>query len=162
MSNICVYIHMDRYLRQWFINERGSDPVVLQKGSVESSILKLFLRRIHEGETPVVKSPDTVSVVIPSFKLRDPAIHNYLPPRAERLFCSFVRKRFDMELLQDLIEFPVEGEDLQDLIYAWMESHGMEIDEINFMAVKKRFDRKRQLYKMAERQRQRRRQQKKQ
>lgn len=74
----------DPYLKQWFINEHGgNDPVNLVRGSAESNILKLFLKKRPDDVRPELPAPDALAIFAPSFKKQDPRVFNYLPHSAK-------------------------------------------------------------------------------
>ena len=61
MSEICIYIKMPSYLRQWLIHRHGgSEPVQLVRGSAESDFLKsqppsyLMVSCSHENRRVIV------------------------------------------------------------------------------------------------------------
>lgn len=154
MEPIFIYIHLDDYLAQWFINDQGGKyPVVLKRGSVESMILESFLTKQPEDIPQQIESnnPDAVKIAIPFFKSKDVNFFNYLPKRAENLLVATIRNRFDVELWTKLHKFSSLIKRQDDLIYAFMESHGIEINEKNWCAIAKRYQRKRTVYRINER-----------
>ena len=136
MDPIFIYIHLDDYLAQWFINDQGGKyPVELKRGSVESIILESFLAKQPEDipQQTEANNPDAVKIAIPFFKSKDVNYFNYLPKRAEDLLVTSIINRQD------------------ELIYAFMESHGIEINEKNWCTIAKRYQRKRTVYRINER-----------
>ena len=82
MDPIFIYIHLDDYLAQWFINDQGGKyPVELKRGSVESNILETFLAKQPEDipQQTEANNPDAVKIAIPFFKSKDVQYFNYLP-----------------------------------------------------------------------------------
>lgn len=133
---------MAPYLSQWFVNEHGgSVPVRLVRGSVESKTLELFLTRRPEGVPVQAGGEGMTAIVIPSFRSRPAQTYNYLPPKARQALLSLVTSRFDVQLWNDLHRFGNIGKQQKELIYAWMEAHGMEPDARNWDAVAKRYQR---------------------
>ena len=57
-----------------------------------------------------------------------------------------IRNRFDRELWNDLHNFGRIGKRQDELIYAWMEKHGIEMTETNWNAIAKRYQRQRNIY----------------
>ena len=80
MAEICIYIPLEPYLRDWFIHLHGGNyPVRLMRGCAESDVLAKALMRQPEGE-PIPKPEEgDVAIVIPQFRHRDPVYFNYLP-----------------------------------------------------------------------------------
>lgn len=148
MSQFCIYLKLEPYLRDWFINDCGGGvPVHLRKGSAESDILLCFLQK-QPSSTPDLPSDEDVAIFIPTFKDKDPRVYNYLGASGKRALKRCIKTRFDVELWRDLQKFAMfKGHLKQDLIYAWMETHHIEINETNWCAIDKCYYRKRRLYK---------------
>lgn len=96
-------------------------------------------------------NPDAVKIAIPFFKSKDVNYFNYLPKRAEDLLVATIRNRFDVELWTTLHKFTSIINRQDELIYAFMESHGIEINEKNWCTIAKRYQRKRTVYRINER-----------
>lgn len=146
MSDICIHIELDPYLRQWFIHDFGGEPVVLGRASIESKILETFLIETPHNASPELPGENTVAIRIPTFRYKDAATHNYLPVAAREALKETIRNRFDVELFNDLHTFGRIGKRLDNVVYAWMEAHGIENNETNWNAVTKRYQRERRYY----------------
>lgn len=147
MCQICLYIPLEDYLAQWFIHEHGGEvPVRLIRGSVESKILEVFLTHWPEDRLPDTAGDGKLAIVIPSFRNRPPEVFNYLPQRALSSLLSIIRNRFDIQLWSDLHHFGKISKRQDELIYAWMEKHGIEMTETNWNAIAKRYQRQRNVY----------------
>ena len=49
MSDLCIYLPLEDYLAQWFVNEHGGErPVHLLRGSIESKALETYLEKLPE------------------------------------------------------------------------------------------------------------------
>lgn len=152
MSNFCIYIQLDPYLAQWFIHDHGgSQPVQLTKASVESKILEVYIAKRPANVPPEINPPGKVAIAIPCFRLRPPETYNFLPNRAVAALIDCIRNRFDLELWTDLHHFGKIGRRQDELIYAWMEKHGIEQTEANWNAIAKRYQRQREIYRKRER-----------
>lgn len=139
-----VYIPLEPYLAQWFIHHHGGmSPVQLRRGSSDSDILEVFLTRRPADAVPERDTSGMVPVIIPSFRFKPAEYYNYLPPAAVDAFVRNVRTQFDVEMWSDLYRFGHIGKRKDHLIYAWMESHGIEATETNWNAIAKRYQRKR-------------------
>lgn len=148
MSNVIIYLNgVEPYLKQWFINEHGgNDPVNLVRGSAESNILKLFLKKRPDDVLPESPLPDALAIFAPSFKKQDPRTYNYLPHSAKVALHQCIKNRFDVQMWHDLHRFGNVGKQNDELVYAWMEAHGIELSERNWNAIVKRYQRKRNIY----------------
>lgn len=154
MEHVFLYIHLDDYLAQWFIYEQGGKyPVELTRGSIECNILEQFL--ISQPKNAAISTEadnrNAVKIVLPSFRHKDTRYFNYLPKRAVSLLINCIRNRFDVDLWNSLHKFPSLLCRQDELIYSFMESHGIEINDKNWAAIAKRYQRKRKLYLLNER-----------
>ena len=63
MSDICLYIPLEDYLADWFVNEQGGNrPVRLMRGSIESALLEQFLQTPPQDLYVAIASPLFISV----------------------------------------------------------------------------------------------------
>ena len=146
MSNFCVFLKMEPYLQQWYIHKcGGQNPVQLSRGCSESDILQCYLTKLPEGESPQLKPKDgEIAIEIPFFKTKDPRTYNYLRPHAKQALYNCIKNQFDVELWLDLSKLEnLLSSQKQGLIYAWMETHGIECTETNWCTIDKSFYRKR-------------------
>lgn len=149
-----IYIKLDSYLAQWFVNEQGGDiPVKLIRGSVESAILEQFLQRQPDDLPIDTSASGKLPIIIPCFKHKPPEKFFYLPPKAEDLLVSSIRNRFDICLWQTLHRFENMLGRQDELIFAFMEKHGIEVNDTNWNAIAKRYQRMRNKYLNSQRQR---------
>lgn len=146
MSEVLIHLKLDNYLAQWLINESGGVPVVFKKHSVENDILccnlkerPLFGRKDKPGE-------GKLPIALPYFKDRDPRKYCFLSKPARLALTECIRSRFVMELWKDLHRFGNIGKRKQDLIWAWMDAHGIEMTETNWNTIAKIYKRKRDIY----------------
>lgn len=148
MSQFTIHIPMDDYLAQWFVNEQGGKlPVTLGYGSIESKILEVYLIKLPHDVEPDFGGEGKVPVYIPTFRNRPAEVYNYLPKSAVAAFVDAVRHRFDIALWNDIHPFTKMGvQRIDELIYAFMEKHAIEMNESNWNAIAKRFQRQRKLY----------------
>ena len=147
MSQFCIYIDVEPYLAQWFINSHGgSTPVELERASVESKILEVFLTKQPPEHEPEIFEKQKVAIYIPTFRNRPAAVYNYLPRRAQAALLLSIRNRFDVQLWNDLHHFGAIGQRQDELIYAWMEKTGIDLTEVNWNAIAKRYQRQRNIY----------------
>ena len=147
MSRICIYITLEDYLAQWFIHEHGGEvPVHLVRGSVESKILEVYLTHRPQDLLPDTATDGKLAIAIPSFRNRPPEVFNFLPKYAMASLLNIIRNRFDIQLWNDLHHFGKITKRKDELIYAWMEKHGIEITETKWNAIAKRYQRQSNVY----------------
>lgn len=152
MSDFTLSFQCEDYLRQWCIDDAGgSSPVRLRKNSPESNCLQFCLRPKSkaEPEPEIIGIP--LVIYIPTFRLKNPEVYNHITNVGRKAFISILKKRFDVQLWSDLHAIQNFGIPKEDLIYAWMDSHGIEPTEKNFCAVAKRLQRIRERVLNAER-----------
>lgn len=138
---------MPQYLWQWTRNRYGNCPVMPAKGSPISSFLRSFLR--HRNLRPEEEAflqarndgeiAQSYTFIVPSFPGRDPDYYNYLSPIAESQLRDLLRDLFDAELFADLSRFSTSRKQGVNIIYSWLDTHGIEPTEQNYMAVAKRY-----------------------
>ncbi|MBD5273404.1 MAG: hypothetical protein HDS36_00855 [Bacteroides sp.] len=151
MPEITLSIPCEAYLSQWFLNDSGgAQPIRLRKFSPEHHLLRVLLVNKNlsnlsrnpaiVGQTECAHNPK-LEIIIPSFKGMPPEIYNHITPRGEKVFTDLLRKRFDLELFQDMIPVLQYAPRRDELIWAWMESHNIEPTETNYLAIDKRLQR---------------------
>lgn len=142
-----IYLKMEPYLAEWYINENeGEHPIHLQRGSVESDIVSLFLMRRPKDKEPDLGQDANIRIVIPYFKNRDPQYFNYLPERAKTALVKTIYTRFVVQLWQDLHKVENLSGIITEIIYGWMEMHGITPTPENCETLRQCYYRKRKLY----------------
>ena len=149
MSEICIYVKLPTYIKQWFVNLHGGEPVHLARGSAESEIVKRFITKLPENTMPQVREEGDTAICIPTYKNGpDPRYYNYMPRAPMKLLVSTINTTFRIQLHRELSCFFCKPNvELQDLIYSWMEQNGIEATETNWCAVSKVYQRMRESYK---------------
>lgn len=147
MQSILLYIDIEPYLAQWYVNEQGGEiPVKPARGSIEAAILETFLQQPPVTIKVMPPQQGQLAIALPDSKLKPPQTFHYLPPRACSLLLSTLRNRFDLALWTTLHKFSSVFHRQDDLIYAFMEKNGIEPTETNWNAIAKRYQRKRNYY----------------
>ena len=147
-----LYLELEDYLAQWFINDMGGEnPVRLIRGCMEWGLLEQFLRTPPAGYEPCIVGEGFVCIVLPNFRSKDTRSNFYLPPKATEALKACIRNRFDIEMWNALHRFDAIFQRQDNLIYAFMEKHNIEQTEKNWNAIAKRYQRKRDIYKRIER-----------
>lgn len=151
----CIYLELEPYLKEWLINECGGrTPVYFPKLSVENRILETFLIKLPPNASPDLSNSSNVAVAIPKFKNSDPATYNYLPVYAKKELKNTIRNRFIIELWRNLHHYGHIGKRRDHLIYGFMESHGIEINDTNYNTIAKIYLRQHRAYLARERRKQ--------
>ena len=137
---------MQPWLKQWLINEQGQEPIRFLRNSTENDILQLYLKLLPKDAEPDLPDKSTVAIVLPHFKKKDVRVYNYLDKHGKTVLRNCIRSRMVLAMWNDLSQFGNIGKRKQDLIWAWMEANGIELDETNFCALQKIYQRRRKAY----------------
>ena len=148
MSEIVIHLQLEPYLAQWLINAHDSLPVEFPRNSAENDILEIYLIRTPPFPASNEPGENTVPIAVPFFKSKDVRGKKYLPLAARNTLKRCIRNRFVIQLWSDLFRFGYIGKQKQDLIWAWMDAHGIEATETNWNTIAKIYDRKRRAYNM--------------
>ncbi len=138
---MCIYLPLEEYLAEWLRHETGcGDVVQLIRGSQESEIVKLFITirpegvPVENGNEPAPEGQVVVPIVIPEQKSKPTMFYNYLMPAAKDALVDCIRSQFKIQLFHDLHRVQCIGKRQDNLIYAWLEQHGMSIDRWDTVA----------------------------
>ena len=146
-TEVLLYVKFEPYLAQWLINDNGgTTPIVFRKYSIENRILRSFLTPLPPNAAPNLRTENSVPVVIPEYPGGDPANVNYLPVAAMKMLHDAIRERFLIELWTSLHQFGHIGKRRQDLVIAWMDVHGIEVNDTNFNTILKIYQRQHKSY----------------
>ena len=145
MSQFMIHLQLEDYLVQWLHHEYG-DPIVFPRNSAENDVIELGITTLPKDTAPNLPSDGNVAIQLPTFKYKDTRNKNFLPKKGRNALKRCIRARFQICLWQDLHKFGNIGEQKQDLIYVWMEAHGIEATETNFNTISKIYQRKRESY----------------
>ena len=146
MSEEIVYVKLDSYLAQWLVHEHGGTPVVFPKNSYENDVLEVSLSTKPKDAVDDEPGEGKVPIAVPYFKNKNVRFNNYLPKSGQIAMQKSIRQRFVMALWQDLHKFGNIGKQRQELIYAWMEAHEIELTESNWNTIAKIYQRRQDVY----------------
>lgn len=145
-----VFLSLEPYLAQWFINDCGGEvPVRLKRGSAECDILEALLQTPPKdgSYTPQLAPMEgQVEIVLPNFKRKDTRYYYYLSPRAAVVLHACIRNRFNVQLWKDLHTIGNVTKRNDIAISTWMKAHNIEDDEKNWNTIAKILQRKRAVY----------------
>lgn len=141
-----LHLDIEDYLAQWLIHDQGGEnPIKLKRGSVEKLILEQFLQPLSDSPEETA-SNGGVDIIIPNLPFRTAPQGYFLPPKATAALVRCIRNRFDVVLWDALHRVSPYFQRQDELIYAFMEKHGIELTEQNWNAIAKRYQRKRTYY----------------
>ena len=141
-----IYLKAEPYLAD-FLHHCFGNPVQLERDSPESRIIRQYITKTPQGQTPDLGKEANLSVVLPVFKEADPRVYNYLGKQAQKTLLESFDQVFEMCLMKEVgaLENYRRGT-ISSLIYAWMEKHGIEDNETNWYTISKKYYRMREKY----------------
>lgn len=171
MSAFCIYLTLPKYLAQWYAYEcrrhqfieedicpkepyEPLNPVEPIRGSQESRILEQFLQKQPSAVPDPIPEGATIAIAIPYFRDKDPRVYNYLGEHAKRVLAKAISERFKREMWDELhcfLSYLRQRERKDELIYCFMENHGIELNETNWLAIDKIYQRARDVYRTTNR-----------
>ena len=138
---------MPSYLSQWLINRHGgAAPITLVRGSIESKLLQRVTVQLPPGTPPAKMEEGEVAIVIPYNKYHDPRTYNHITDTGKRCMVQMFKNSFDIELWNFLNDFGAIGKKQKDLIYLFMEQHGIVEDGTCWDSIAKIYQRMRNIY----------------
>ncbi|MDR2913413.1 MAG: hypothetical protein LBV74_01025 [Tannerella sp.] len=145
-SSPCINLKVKPYLASFITNLYG-DPVNLDKDSPESRILRKFIRKSPEGETPEPEESANLTVLLPYFKEADPRVYNHLPTSGKKLLEESFHQILVRNMLDEIgnLDTYFSGK-ISSLVEAWMEKHGIEYSETNWNTISQKYYRLRKKY----------------
>lgn len=146
MSQFSVYIQAPDYLDQWLRHEYW-DPetsrVVFPRGSAPRAVLYSVLRKAPRNWRPPSDTARLLPVEVPTFKGINPSTFNYLRPTGQAALVSTCKKLFRAMLFKELHVLFDHEVQITDVIYDFMDSHGIERTERNWEAIRQMYARMR-------------------
>ena len=141
MSQFSVFIKAPDYLHQWLSHDfwdADSGRVVFPQGSAPRAVLKSLLRSKPKGWT----QGDTIGLLpveVPSFKGLNPAKFNYLSKDGQAALVAACKDLFQATMYLEL--HPLFSHDVQitNVIYDFMDRHGIDRDPKNWEAIRQMY-----------------------
>lgn len=143
MSRFTIYIQAPAYLDQWLRHhywDEETQRVVFQRGSAPQAVLYSLLRQPPRGylEKP---DPALLPVEVPTFKGINPATRNYLSEDARAALVSACKKLFRATLYNELHPLFFHDVQITNIIYDFMDRHGIERTETNWETIRQMYAR---------------------
>lgn len=151
MSQYSIRLKLPKYLGDWLRHEfwdYGTERVIFPKGSAEHTVLGLFVGKcpVHGPVAVADDNSDGVPIAIPTFPGKNPDTYNYLTPVGENALKSTIKRRFRYMLWSELHVVFNANVQITDIIYAFMEKHGISDDEKNWETIRQMYARMRKAY----------------
>lgn len=141
MSQFTIYIQAPAYLAQWLRHhywDEETKRVVFQRGSAPQAVLYSLLRQPPRGyqEKP---DPALLPVEVPFFKGINPATRNYLSESGRTALVSACKRLFRSQMYMELCELFDHDVQITDIIYDFMDKHGIERTETNWESIRQMY-----------------------
>lgn len=147
MSQFNIYLdEVPDYLDQWMRHDLWNpvtERVEFERGSAPHAILAAFLTKAPANAVDVADRDKLLPVEVPTFKGINPETRNYLPKRGRDLLLSSCKNIFKALLDSELGAFYSMDIQITDLVYAFMEKHGIDPTEKNWETIRQMFSRMR-------------------
>lgn len=144
MSSFVIYLRLEKYLSQWLVHALGN-PVRFPAQSNENAVIRRFLQRLPSGQKPELMVDGLTPVVIPDSKAKDPAVYNYLGPRAKEAIIEAIEDLFRRNMWAELGEMSFDQSiGVNKMVAAWCEMHGIDDDFVE--TVRQKYYRMRNAY----------------
>lgn len=145
MSKFTFSLVLPCWLAQWYIHKcGGSLPVRLPKGSHESFLVQRLSVRKSEAIGVDIAAPGAIEIEIPDNKFKPADVYCCLPLRAKLTLIKSISEYFNLCIAEDLVTHLFPACLKKDLIEAWMENNGIEVNDTNYSGVEKRYRRLRE------------------
>lgn len=145
MSQYTLYIKAPEYLAQWLRHDywdEESRRVVFPRGSAPRAVLQSLLRKPPRNHYEA-HDPGLLPVEVPSFKGINAATFNYLSDKGRSALLSACKKFFQATLFNELHELFDHDVQITDIIYDFMDRHGIEGTEKNWETIRQMYSRMR-------------------
>lgn len=139
-----VFIKLEPYLSDWFINRNGgSQPVELQRNSLEFRFLELHLDKAPKDYIPQINPEEgEIEVYLPHFRAYDIETYNYLSETDKKSLHTILREKFRYDIERDFLSYYRLFDEgmrmrLDDFANSWMSKHGITNDDTNYNSILK-------------------------
>lgn len=144
MSQFVIYIKLEKYLSEWLTHSLGC-PVRFPNGSNENAVIRAFIQKTPEDETPEKPSDDATPIYIPDSKAKPPESYNYMTDSGKKAVREAIMDLFTRNLWNELRPIDNINIGVNTRIAAWCEMHGIGLDRVE--TVRQKYYRIREAYK---------------
>ena len=128
MSQLVLYIPLERYLHEWVTTHLG-DPVVFPHKSNENAIIRAFIMKLPDGMAPEINDGTMTAIAIPDSKAKPPAEgYTYMTPKGKEAIREAIKDLFKRHLWNDIDPIVHQNVGVNTLISAWCEMNGIDLD----------------------------------
>lgn len=145
MSKIIVYIAPPAYLEQWLRHEfwdAEANCVRFPRGSAPAVVLMTSLRSTPTGYF-ADNSEGSLPIAVPTIKGINPSDLCYLPDTGKTAVVSTCKRVFQANLYNELHLLFAHDVQITDIIYDFMDRHGIDCNERNWETIRQMYARMR-------------------
>lgn len=149
MSQFNIYIKAPDYLADWLRSEMWDDQeqrIVFPRNSAEWTLLSLFISKRPDRSPVDVAADGLLPVKVPTLPGKNPAVHNYLSDAGKLALVNTIKRRFKKMMWDELHVIKPDEVQITDIVYAFMEKHGISNNEKNWETIRQMYFRMRKVY----------------
>lgn len=149
MSQFNIYIKTPDYLSDWLRAEmwnKEEQRIVFPRNSAESTVLCLFIGKRPDGAPVDIAADGAIPVKVPTLPGKNPAVFNYLSEAGKLALINTVKRRFKKMMWDELHVIRPDEVQITDIIYAFMDKHGISNNEKNWETIRQMYSRMRKTY----------------
>lgn len=146
MSQYSVYIKVPDYLGQWLRHEfwnPDTGRVEFPRGSAPRAVLQSLLSKCPRTDLSHPDRSGEIPVEVPTFKGINPHLYNHLADAGKKALVSTVKRMFQNMMWQELYPLFTHNVQITDVIYAFMDRHGIDRTEKNWETIRQMYHRMR-------------------
>lgn len=144
MSKFCIYIRLQPFVAQFLKHSLG-DPVTFPPQSVENATIHHFVTLLPHGQLPDTGGEGMTAIAIPDSRTKPAERFNHIMPRGKQAVAECCEAIFMRCLWAELGDLSTLSCKTTTAIYAWCETHGIDIDHAD--TIRQRYYRLRDQYK---------------
>lgn len=138
MSEICIYVPLPQYVREWCRYHFGN-PSVFPSGTNLNAVIRHFMRQRPDNCPPRTKQPGELAVVLTGSRSKRPEQYNYVSPSGIAAIAEAISDLFVMHMWEDLTSVGARNVQLSKLIMDWMDSNGISMEGNNYENLRQKF-----------------------
>lgn len=149
MSQFNIYLKTPDYLSDWLRGEMWNDEeqrIVFPRNSAEWTVLCLFIGKRPDGAPVDLASDGLLPVKVPTQPGKNPAVYNYMSEAGKLAIVNTIKRRFKKMMWDELHVIKPDEVQITDIIYAFMEKHGISATEKNWETIRQMYFRMRKVY----------------
>ena len=143
MSDICVYIKLPAYEREWCHHHFGN-PAKFPSHTNINSVIRHFIKTPPKNAVPETRQPDETAIVIPVSNSKRPEYYHYLTKPGKAAIAEAIDDIFTIHMWESLTGAGCRNVMLSKLIMDWMLSNGISQD--NYDNLRQKFTRIKEAY----------------